>query len=264
MRTVSLFGAALFVAAVVVQTFAVGSLLWRTSLTESESAASPLLLVSMVLASALLTPLIAFTIGDKATKARSRYEHFYNGVLFALLAIWLGILVGQFIVPLFVSGLSYVASMAWSAVIVIAMVLGLGVAYGKKRHQKLLHEYEPYQIALVLTLFALVATSLLQLVTSLLNPYPTEYGFAIVIPALMQVVMIVVPYRLSREKTVLGRLTESAIAASIGFTAVMIVGQIPMYGLGAATNIIVPSAVGVIVWLAYLYQYYYRVRDRLG
>ena len=264
MRTVSLFGVALFIAAVIIQAAVVGTTIWHLGFATANARVNAAFLLGVVALSGLLPPLVAFTIGERSTQTRSRYEHFYNGVLFAMLAIWVVMFISLLVSPLVAANAPAQFNTLWPAMVAIVVVLCLGLAYGKKRHQKLLHEYQPFQLALVLSLFVLVAMSMVELMGRLISPYPTAYGLAIVVPVLMQLTMVAVPYHLSKEKTMLGKLTEAAIAASVGLFAAMVGGQIPLNNRIAAMDILVPALIGMLVWVAFVYYYFYRVRDRLG
>ena len=99
MRTVSLFGTGLFVAAVAVQAVLAGTAIWYMRLFQSSAAINAIGAFSVLALSGIVPPLAAFIIGDRSTRPRSRYEHFYNGTLFAFMAIWLNMFIALFIAP---------------------------------------------------------------------------------------------------------------------------------------------------------------------
>ncbi len=268
MRAVSLFGSALFIIAVAVQSVATGAIIWYFGVSQSYMSANTVGLFCVLALAALLPPLAAFMIGDRSTKVRSHYEHFYNGVLFAFMTIWLSTFISFYVAPaLFSFELPYLAGDFYSvlpAVIALGLVIAIGVGYGHKRHQKLLHEYLPFKLAFIIPLLALVAGGAWDLVHQLADPNPSVYGMMVVVPVIIQVAMLGISYLLSSERKVGDRLVEASVCASIGFFAAMIAGQLPYFGFGIATDIIVPSAIGVLVWLAFLYFYFYRRTDKLN
>ncbi len=268
MRTVSLFGVGLFIAALVVQSIVVGNIVWYFTMLKSSAGVNGAAVFAMFALAGLLAPLAAFLIGDRSTKIRSRYEHFYNGVLFAFMAVWLSMFLEFYVAPLMpglkVPYLGDTMQALWPIVAALVVSIVIGIEYGHKRHQKLLHEYVPFQIALTVPLIALIAGSAWGLIRQLASPYPSAYGMVIIVPLLLWLVLLGISYYLSTEKTMPGKITESCVSASIGLFAVMIASQIPYYGFGLATDILVPSAIGTLVWLAFVYVYYYRLTDKLS
>lgn len=268
MRTVSLFGSALFIAAVVVQAIAAGTIIWYLRMFESSTAVNAASAFGVLALSGILPPLIAFMVGDRSTKVRSKYEHFYNGMLFAFMTIWLGMFIALFVAPR-VSGFlaPYITDELggiWPAVLALAIAIALGIEYGHKRHQKLLHEFLPFKLAFIIPLLSLIAGSAWELIRQIASPKPSVYGAVIVLPLLLMVGLIVISYFLSREQTPGNKMSEACISASIGLFAIMTASQIPYFGFGISTEIVVPSAVGILVWLAFLYYYYYRQTDKLN
>lgn len=265
MKVVSLFGIGLFVLAVIVQATLAGSVFWHLSLLESGRYVNVAGSFLLIVLAAILPPVAAYFIGDKSTKNRSQYEHHYNGVLFALLSVWITLAVTVYIVPAIpMVTIPYVTdefNKLWPAVVAVIVAIAIGITYGHKRHQVLLHEYLPFQVALITPLAALVASSAIGTVAELANPLPSAYGMLMLVPLFVMGLMLVVPLILSAEKSLMGKLTEAVLAASVGLFAVMIASQIPFFGLGIGTDIIIPALAGLVTWLAYLYYYYYRKTD---
>lgn len=267
MRTVSLFGSALFIVAVIVQAVIAGTVIWHLRVFEASAAISAAGAFGVLTLAGILPPLIAFTIGDRSTKVRSRYEHFYNGILFAFMTIWLGMFIALFVAPR-VSGFlpPYVTDDLggiWPAVLALVVAIVIGIEYGYKRHQKLLHEYLPFKLAFVISLLALIAGSIWELARQLASPNPSVYGIVIMVPILLMIGLLVISYFLSTEKGAGNKLTEACVAASVGLFAIMIASQIPYFGFGISTQIIMPSVIGILVWLTFLYFYFYRQTDSL-
>lgn len=268
MRTISIFGAALFIAAVVIQAIVVGTVVWYYRTFDSSTVGNASGVFSMVALSGLLAPLAAFVVGDRSTKVRSRYEHFYNGVLFALMTIWLSMFIAIFVTPLLpslqVSSLTNGFNGVWPAIVALVVAIVIGIEYGRKRHQKPLHEYLPFKIALIIPLLALIAHSGWELIRQLASPNPSVYGMMIVVPFILMVGLLVISYFLSTERSSGDKLMEACISASIGLFAMMIAAQIPYFGFGISTEILIPSAIGILVWLSFLYLYFYRRTDKLN
>lgn len=267
MRTVSIFGSALFIAAIIVQVVIAGSVIWYLRIFGSASIVNAAGAFGMLALSGALPPLAAFLIGDRSTKARSRYEHFYNGVLFAFMTTWLGMFITFFIAPLLPQfSLPFLAeelSGLWPAAASLVIAIVVGIEYGRKRHQKQLIEYLPFKLAFTIPLIALIAGSAGELIRQLINPSPTIYGVIVVVPILLMVGLLSISYALSTETKPGDKLTEACVAASVGMFATMVAAQIPYFGFGVSTEIIVPAVVGIMVWLAFLYFYFYRRADRL-
>lgn len=267
MRTVSLFGAALFISALIIGAFGVGSAIWYLSLLGSSAVVSAAGEFGKLALAGVLPPLAAFIVGDRSTKVRSRYEHFYNGVLFALMTSWLSMFITFFVVPqLPVFKFPFLAAelnAMWPALLALVIAIVIGLEYGHKRHQKLLHEYLPFKLALTIPLIALIAGSAGELIRQLASPNPSVYGMIVMVPLILMVGLLVISYFLSTERNAGDRLTEASICASIGLFATMIASQIPYFGFGISTEVIVPSVIGILVWLAFLYFYFYRRTDSL-
>lgn len=267
MRTISLFGSSLFIAAVAIQAVVVGTVIWHFRILESSVVANASSVFCMLALASLIPPMAAFLIGDRSTKVRSHYEHFYNGVLFAFMTVWLSMFMTFYVVPMLpvveVPYLTDEFNRLWPAILALAVAIAIGIEYGRKRHQKVLHEYLPFQLAFVIPLFALIAGSAWDLIRQLASPIPSAYGMMIIVPFVLQLGLLAISYYLSTEHSAVGKLTEASIAASIGLFTIMIASQVPYFGFGIATGILVPSAIGIVVWLAFLYFYFYRHTDNL-
>ena len=268
MRTVSLFGSALFIAAITIQAVVAGTVLWYLRVFETSVAINAAGAFGLLALAGILPPLIAFFIGDRSTKVRSKYEHFYNGMLFAFMTIWLGMFITFYIAPslsgIKIPFLTNEFGGIWPAMFALAIAIAIGIEYGQKRHQKLLHEFLPFKLALTIPLIALIAGSAWELIRQLASPNPSVYGLMIIMPVILMVGLLVISYTLSTERTPGDKLTEACVSASIGLFAIMIASQLRYAGFGIATDILVPSAIGILVWLAFLYFYFYRRTDKLS
>jgi len=268
MRTVSVFGSALFIAAIAVQAVVAGTVLWYLRVFETSAAINAAGAFGLLALAGVLPPLVAFFIGDRSTKVRSRYEHFYNGMLFAFMTIWLSMFITFYVAPLLagvkVPFLADELSGIWPAMVSLVIAIAIGIEYGHKRHQKLLHEFLPFKLALTIPLIALIAGSAWELIRQLASPNPSVYGMIILLPVILMVGLLVISYFLSVERNAGAKLTEACISASVGLFAIMIASQLRYAGFGIATDILVPSAIGIFVWLAFLYFYFYRRTDKLN
>ena len=242
--------------------------IWYMRLFQSSAAINAIGAFSVLALSGIVPPLAAFIIGDRSTRPRSRYEHFYNGTLFAFMAIWLNMFIALFIAPRVTGFIKpYITSDLsgiWPAIVALVITIVIGIEYGRKRHQKLLREFLPFQLAFAISLLTLIAGSAWELIRQLASPNPSVYGAMIVLPLILMVILVVISYYLSSERGILNKLTEACIAASVGLFAAMAASQVPYFGFGVSTEIIVPSAIGILVWLAFLYFYFYRRTDKLS
>lgn len=265
MKVVSLFGVALFVAAVAVQAVLAGTTYWHLRTFDIDGGVNAAGSFLLVMVAALIPPLAAYLVGDKATKVRSEYEHHYNGILFAFLTVWLGLAVtvvaGSTLGEVRIPYLDAELNRLWPAAIALMIAIAIGISYGAHRHQKPLHDYLLFKLVFIGALATFIAAGFISTLVDILSPYPSIYGWALLVPIAIVVLMMVVPLTLSKEKTFTGKLMEAMLAVSAGIFAIMVASQIPFSGLGIATSIVVPALVGIVTWLAFLYYYFYRKTD---
>jgi hypothetical protein len=259
MRTVSMFGTALFVAFVIVNAFMVGS----TALVLGELKMSHIIAGNIVVAlAAFAIPLVAYFIGDSSTNSRSKYEHYYNGVLFAFMSFGLSLLVSLFMYA-FIPGAVELLNLNQFAqfipsLIALAIALLIGRLYHKQRHQKQLDAHLPFQVAYITPMLLLAVAGAFSLFSDAFGSTRGAWHDVAAIQLLLMMVMIFVPLFLSHRTTLLGKLTDTFIAFGIGNLAVIVFSQISMKGFGDLIDPLIPFIMGTLVWLAFVYYYYYR------
>jgi len=126
---------------------------------------------------AILPVLAGYFIGDQSVKSKSKMSHHFNGVLFGLLAYWVMILFGAFVIippQLFPDNNVRLIFMNLLPCIVIGVVAaGLAIAHvrsGKAKQDVL--EYKPFSITLVVCIAAIPILSLVDsIVANSLNVY---------------------------------------------------------------------------------------------
>lgn len=203
-------------------------------------------------------PLVAYFAGERLAKPRTKYEHYYNGVLFAFLAIWLSAAVGGVMyafTPVVVAMSLPVDYSQWAPqVSALLIVLLLAFLYGKKYKKVPLHSFKPYQVLLIgciVTLFTLGALSLVAV-----DGQALELVAISVIGTLISVGMIAIPYIFSTEPDPVTRFTHACVAGSIGIWSLVAIGTLPAYvysdALYSAQAIATP-VIGLAAWLVYIY-----------
>lgn len=261
MRTVSVFGTAIFVAFVAVQSFTVGSAILQYGELQIGGVVAGNIIGALV---AFAIPPVAYFIGDNSTKSRSRYEHYYNGVLFALMSLGLGLLISLFLYA-FIPGASdflntTVLSQFIPSVIALCIALIVGRAYHKKRHQHELDAYRPFQVAFITPMLLMSVAGVVALIGDAFGSARGVWHDVAAIQLLLMVVMLVVPLFLTHRTTLPGRLMDTYIAFGIGTLSILVFSQVSLQGFGDLIDPLIPFMLGSLVWLAFVYYYFYRKR----
>lgn len=259
MRTVGLFGTGLFVAFVIINTFMVGS----AALTFGVLKMGHLIAGNIIAAlAAFAIPLIAYVIGDSSTNSRSKYDHYYNGVLFAFMSFGLSALISIFMYAFLPGAVELLnngpVSQFIPSLIALAIALVIGRMYHKQRRQQELDTYKPFQIAYVTPVLLMTLAGMVALFGDSFGATRGAWHDVAAIQLLLVGVMVLVPMFLSHRTTILGKLTETTIGLSIGSLAVMVFSQISLKGFGNLIDPLIPFMMGALVWLAFVYYYFYR------
>jgi len=210
---------------------------------------------------AILPALVSYLIGDKATHAKNKALHHYNGVLFGITSYWLAILfswVGFGSIP-FVSTQPYLIPIVVGnivpVILTIIIMAIIALNYAKKQNNKTsVLLYKPFQVVLI---------------TSVLLAYVYPYlsgdfagGFIAVLGTLaLPVVLTAIAYRVlaKRHTTRLTRLSDALIALSMGWIATWLANTLIITAIHEPLQLafqivgILAYVVGLLVFVAYLY-----------
>lgn len=259
MELTAWFGLAIFIVGLIAQIIAAAAsyvffMEWLNSNSGSLQYENPGL-ISWILPTlaGLVPPIVAFAVGEKNAKPRTKYEHMYNGVLFVFLAIWLNAALATFLPALFSQAPTPEYAQYVPQATVLAIVILLALLYGKKYKKVPLHDFRAYQLLLIgsigalfiFTTIAFFAYSQGQLIETL------AIG---VMGMLISAGMIAVPYVFSGEKQRMTRLTHACIAGSIGIWSLGAIATLPLYlSQLDSLQVLLPSVVGLAAWLVYIY-----------
>lgn len=211
----------------------------------------------VTLLAGIVPPLVAYVAGEKLAKPRTKYEHYYNGVLFAFLAIWLSAAISAVFfsfVPMPATlmipfeYLQYVPQ-----VLALLIVVLLAYLYGKKYKKVPLHDFKPYRLLLVGCMLVLFLVGTLQL---LVTAYSQAAELVVIgaLGILISIGMVVVPYAFSYETHSMSRLTHACIAGSIGIWSLAAMASLPFYAFKLeALQVMVPAVVSLAAWFVYIY-----------
>lgn len=250
-RVTIFFGYGLFVfllLAVTISTVVPFGSLFFNSLTRHLNVA--LVMISLI-AGSILPPVISYVIGDKTTRSKASIDHHFNGVLFGVASYWLSLFL-SFIGADTISGIrssfpeplaTIIAGWPIIATLTIMIVIAIGFMKTTKRGV-LVVDYQLYRVGLYAG-FIVTFAYILWNQRYIANASWITSVLYVVVPALL----IGVSYLSlsNRGFNAASRLARAMIAASFGFIASSIAGQI-------IPNItILPSvAIGLLVLALYL------------
>jgi hypothetical protein len=210
---------------------------------------------------AILPALVSYLIGDKATHAKNKALHHYNGVLFGIAAYWVAILLSW----IGFGSVAYVSAQAYPIPLVVGNILPViftiiimaivAVNYAKKQNNKtsVLH-YRPFQITLVASVLI-----------GFIYPYFSgdfAAGFMAIAGTLaIPVVITAIAYKvLARHHTTrLARLSDALIALSMGWIATWLANTFIITAMREPSQLsfqiagILAYVVGFVVFVTYLY-----------
>jgi len=185
-------------------------------------------LISLVV-SALLPALIAYAAGGASTRTKNRQTHHYNGVMFAVLAYWVGVVIAQydfgminFIHTTFSPALGTVLGFMLP-VLEVAIVVGVLALYYHRgaRKQRGIAEYRLYQLSLlVLALLFFITLPLQQILGGIASTYS-------VIVAMVEIGLLALAYicLLPLRINTLHRSTLAIVGVTLAIIAQYVVSQ---------------------------------------
>ena len=205
---------------------------------------------------AIFPALVAYFIGDKSVKSKSKLSHHFNGILFALLGYWvLSVFALYVYIPLeafssFAIGIIAVNILPGIAVGIVTAILAL--AHIKSRQAK--HdviEYKPFGVAL---LAFIIVMPLWSLFANIVAQEVSVYSFMALATALVPGIISYLSLRKSKLKP-FTKVVWSAVSVTVAFVAMYVA-----YPLASSIlNYVVPmssmelqATVGGAAWIVAL------------
>jgi len=214
-----------------------------------------MILIAFV-AAAIVPFLVAYIIGDKATRAKSKVTHHYNGVLFGALAYWLsqlfvsiGALPFRAIWGTIDSVWAAPVANIWPILATIVVIAIVAVSYHSRKQKagESVLQYTPYQ----LLLFGSVLISLV-----LSQQYITEGSQIIggLLNIAVPLILIGISYtsiaRVYPRKP--ARLVVAIVAVTFGYLAMQLAMELTYNVTYSVFLGIVATVIGVAVWVGYV------------
>jgi len=210
---------------------------------------------------AILPALVSYLIGDKATHAKNKALHHYNGVLFGIAAYWVAILLGW----IGFGSVSYVSAQAYPIPLVVGNILPViftiiimaivAVNYAKKQNNKIsVLQYRPFQTVLIGAVLL-----------GFIYPYFSgdfAAGFTAIVGTLaIPVVFTAIAYKVLAKyhTTRLTRLSDALVALSMGWIATWLASTFITTAMREPSQLsfqiasILAYIVGLAVFVTYLY-----------
>ena len=222
-----------------------------------------MLLVSFIF-TALAPPLVGYLAGDGATRSKSKLVHYYNGVLFGVLGVWLWLVAtmlttyAQQWFPISNSFENTLLNLT-PAIIAALITIALGVYYARStRHQVPLIDYRPFRIAIIISALILIASVAISAIVSAggSSTLPLTLLINLVTPALFMLVAGFAGYWIiGRAGGTAGeRIVRSVIAVGLAVVGLTIFGQLASFLAPSLNHDLIFYAVGFVglVWLMYL------------
>ncbi|MEO5950711.1 MAG: hypothetical protein ABIQ04_04655 [Candidatus Saccharimonadales bacterium] len=206
---------------------------------------------------AIFPALISYLIGDRATHAKNKLIHHYNGVLFGVAAFWIAQLfaVSGLYEGLSMSGLPVPISLLVSnivpVVLTILLITGIAVSYAKSNKNTSVLLHRPYQVLLIATVIGLLFYLVLN------QKYETGLSTLLGIASIAVPILLVgISYKvLSSYKTSqLTRLTDAIVAMSMGWITIYLAYSLTsLIQLSYELTSLFSYAAGLTVLSMYLY-----------
>lgn len=215
---------------------------------------STMFFVVLTAMTAILPPLVSYFAGTASTRPSIRFEHHYNGVLMALLSVWVLIVVNA-VLNLYPNQL-YAAFSSFgnilAPVISLLVILMLTCMYYRVPRQKPLNRFLPYQLALTISIAAFVFLNSVTVMTlaNLQIDSVLPIGLA---TFLAFVTVIWAGYRVSLETSGFARLVDSLIAFSVAAWVATLLSHTLAYVGSTTLSGAFPLTAGLMAWALYLY-----------
>lgn len=220
---------------------------------------SIIVLLIAFIAVAILPALLAYILGDKATHAKNKNLHHYNGVLFAVASYWLAFLFSSITYGWYmeVSQLqppfSSLVGFLMPIVLAIAVMMVVAIAYAKKQKGSVsVLEYRPYQLVLAGSIVAFMLDMLrYQDVTN--NTILISLAYTIIPVILTAVSYWVLP---KAKASRWAHFTDALIAMSFATISATLISTAIAYmdlRLPYTVESWIAYSLALVIWLTYLY-----------
>ncbi len=201
---------------------------------------------------AILPALLSYILGDRATRRKDALTHHVNGVAFGVATYWLSLLCGLStgVTDSLRQALPYpfvLVASAWPILAIVGVMAIVAATYSssKSRERSVLY-HTPYQVVLLGGALATFVTLFMGIDAAQVDAWLA----AVVYGCFVGLAVSISYWRLSAfQRTVMPRLTQSAIAVSIGIAVTTFVAQIIPF---SDTTAMIPTAAGIIAWVAFL------------
>jgi len=212
-----------------------------------------LILISLV-AGAVLPPLVAYILGDKATKKRGKLDHHFNGVLFAIAAYWLSNVLALInsdgitqIREIFPEPFATIIN-AWPVYLVILVMSITAIIFVRNKKKITLLEFRPYQYIL---LGSIIAQFGYGIVYSFFHDPNRFMPVALYcgIPLIIFSLLFIAVSRIDIAKQL--RLMVTAIAFSIGFIS-MVIGSQFLFNTANFSDFLWSLGIGIFAITIYM------------
>lgn len=217
---------------------------------------SVVLILSSLIAGAILPTLISYFIGERSTRTKRTLDHHFNGVLFGIAAYWLANLFSlissdgiAYIRKTFSEPLATIIN-AWPILATVLLISLVAMGYAKqKRNKGSLLEFRPFQYVLFGGIIACFAYGILYSMYHGSNDYVQSSLYGAVVPLLFfGFAFAALP---GRNVTKPFRTAFAAIAFSIGYIASGVSAQL-LPGMPYQASQFLPLAIGFLAMVVYL------------
>jgi hypothetical protein len=209
------------------------------------------MMVLMFALSAILPALVSYFIGDKATHAKNKSLHRYNGVLFGVAAYWAAMLFNWigFSTVWVASSTPLVVDIIISVILTITLMAVVAIAYTKnQKHKASVLQYRPFQIVLITSV---VGGFLFPAVTGDLKAILEGVSSVTLVPLVATGVAYAILGKY--QATRLARLSDAIVAMTMGWVAIWLADSLIGYLQLPYQIASIAYVVGLVVFVIYLY-----------
>lgn len=207
------------------------------------------------LAAAILPVLVSYIFGDRATHAKNKLAHHYNGVLFGIAGYWLSMsLISSFLTFIYTDLQSVFPELAVLifngvpilALLIVMLIVAITYALHQKKKDSVL-QHAPYQVILI----GVFTLHIVILLVSLFMQ-PNEYAVWSLVYIFVFLAMIAISYKCVAKlhSSRVTRLSAAVIAVSIPYVISIVASQFITY---IEYSLFVPLGIGILAWIVYLF-----------
>lgn len=212
------------------------------------------LILGSLVAGAVLPTLIAYILGDKSTRTKSKLDHHFNGVLFAIASYWLSnlfvIVNSDFVRDIQNDFPLPIATIidAWPIFAVVLILAVVAIIFAKNNNKITLLELRPYQYILLGSIMAQFGYGIVYSLFHDTN-YFTPVVLYCLIPILIFSVLFIAMSHIDIPKQF--RLTSTSVAFSIGFIS-MTIGSQFLHSSAYFSDFLWSLTIGILVVVIYV------------